>query len=78
MSRLNYRSHDIEFFRDFGPLLKLFENEIVLLNAVKLKLEILHRNRKCAKWMEISGSEMEWPSYVEYGIVSHCLKGRIS
>ena len=53
----NYRSNRIELFSDLWSSLEVFDNisknKISLTDAVLLKLQFLHRNRKCAKSIEL-------------------------
>ena len=71
LCRINYRSHNIELFSDLWTSLEVFDNisknKISLTDAVLLKVQFLHRNRKCAKLMEYSDFKMDWTSSVGYG-----------
>ena len=70
LCRINYRSHSIEFI-DLWSSLEILDNiekiKISLIDAVLLKLQILHLNRKCVKLMELSDFKMDWTSSGGYG-----------
>ena len=62
LCRLNYWSHGIDIFSDFWSSLIIFgnisENKITLTKGVALELKFSRRNRKCEKWIYISGCKM--------------------
>ena len=66
LCRINYRSHSIDLLSDLWSSLEAFDNisknKISLTDAVLLKLQFLHRNRKCAKLMDFSELSSIWPN----------------
>ena len=81
LCRINYRSYSIEMFADLWSSLEVFDNfsynKLSLSDVVLLKLQCLHRNRKCAKLMDISDFKTDWKSSVGYDQIGKSPKWRI-
>ena len=76
LCRENNKSKNPKVVSVFKSSIKTFDNIFgnifSCINTVLLK--ILHSNRKCAKWVEISGCTMDWTCFVGYGLVANVQK----
>ena len=76
LCRQNNQSENSKVFSAFKSPVKTFDNIFGNLffffsriTTVLLNFKMLHSNRKCAKWVEISGCKMVWTCSVGYSLV---------